>query len=607
MRKTSKRYLAIILALVMMLSFAPMALAAEYDAPEEVEEVALVEEVPVEEAPAEEAAIETFEAALDDVAEIVLFAEEEEEDPIEAFVFRLYDIVLERDPDEASFKEWIRQLEAGVTTGAALAHAFFFSKEYNDRDRNEWEFVADLYMALLGRWPNWDEHLAWAEILLSGMPREDVFQGFANSAEFGKLCAEAGITQGVYTPPAGGSIKVFITSLYWSAFGRPPSQACLDSWTAMILAGTTGASVAHGIFFSPEAVNSISENRDFVERLYWGILGRDADDFGRDHFVTELNRGVSREQVFAGLVNSSEFARLCAQYGIIPGSFSPPSAAAQAPLLDQNGVKVTQTAAYAHEDGTQLFFLIENNSNHTIYIEVDSVRVNGVRIWGGGFGATLLPGTASRANSWISASTLELFEIESIDTVEMTFVVREYFNEDILFFVPNVSFKLAPRATWAGWVMPTVPAGGEIDKVLMDRNDVVVTYAGSELVKTEFDDGWWEWDEEKQEEVWIPWIVIDEDLYLNLEIENNSDREIAIYIPRFALNGRMIGLDEWLGLSPGDSIEVSIYIHPNDTSWNGINTITEAQFIFVVYRLVDNEWGYQAIEWFGTPGAKFRP
>ena len=48
-------------------------------------------------------------------------------------------------------------------------------------------------------------------------------------------------------------------------------------------------------------------------------MGREADEAGFNAWVAQLDSGVSREEVFNGFSQSTEFGVICAQYGIIKG------------------------------------------------------------------------------------------------------------------------------------------------------------------------------------------------------------------------------------------------------------------------------------------------
>src|SRR5262245_35542996 len=59
----------------------------------------------------------------------------------------------------------------------------------------------------------------------------------------------------------------------------------------------------------PSHLPVIIENRAFVTSLYNDLLSREPDQEGLDFFTGQLNRGVSRDSVALGIINSLEFTR----------------------------------------------------------------------------------------------------------------------------------------------------------------------------------------------------------------------------------------------------------------------------------------------------------
>ena len=79
----------------------------------------------------------------------------------------------------------------------------------------------------------------------------------------------------------------------------------------------TGTGAARGFFFSSEFTGQNVSSGEYVTRLYRTFMNREPDQAGYDAWVAQLDSGVSREEVFNGFAQSIEFARICAQYGIV--------------------------------------------------------------------------------------------------------------------------------------------------------------------------------------------------------------------------------------------------------------------------------------------------
>jgi len=234
------------------------------------------------------------------------------------FTTRLYREVLGRAPDAGGLHYWASRLRNGTVTGASAAQGFFLSAEYRNRKESDADFVIRLYKTLLNRNPDKGGETYWLGRLDTGLPRENIFGGFVNSAEFTRLCGEYGITRGTYKAPAGGMARVFATRLYREALGRNPDAGGLDYWHKKLKSGTSGSSVARGFIFSKEVANRglTDTNEKFVEMLYKTMLGRPSDAGGRAYWLGRLENGSTRRQVFNGFANSKEFTQLCKSHGI---------------------------------------------------------------------------------------------------------------------------------------------------------------------------------------------------------------------------------------------------------------------------------------------------
>lgn len=231
------------------------------------------------------------------------------------FVTRLYRNVLGREPDQTGLNYWTRNLVSG-TTGAAIAHQFFFSNEFLARSVSNDRFLEILYLTLLNRPITASDRSYWLPQLNIGVPRENVLAGFISSTEFTNLCAQFGIVRGTYTPPPGGPERAFVLRLYREVLLREPSQAELAYWVNQLLSGASGTQVAHGFVFSREMANRNLTNTQYVETLYRALIGRPSDANGMAYWISQLSAGVSREAVFNGFAASNEFGRICQMLGI---------------------------------------------------------------------------------------------------------------------------------------------------------------------------------------------------------------------------------------------------------------------------------------------------
>ncbi len=115
---------------------------------------------------------------------------------INGFVDRFYTICLGRHGDIGGQAGWVQSLSSGALTGVDLANGFVFSNEFLNADVSNEDYVDVLYHTFMGRDA---DSLAkvWSHYLNRGsMCREEVFDNFSSSAEFGAICSEYGIIAG---------------------------------------------------------------------------------------------------------------------------------------------------------------------------------------------------------------------------------------------------------------------------------------------------------------------------------------------------------------------------------------------------------------------------
>lgn len=254
---------------------------------------------------------------------------------IALFVTRLYNVCLNREPDETGLVNWVTQLENGTNTGVGVATGFIFSNEFKNMNLCNEDYVKHLYRAFLGREADAAGLDNWVGLLKKGSTRESIINGFALSREFTELCAQYGIIRGDgiaeqgYGTIAKGAcsvcgekdgVSLFVERLYRICLNREADVAGLKNWTNQLWNRTnTGRGVAYGFIFSPEFIKKNHSNADYVEYLYEAFLGRSSDSAGKANWVGLLEQGASRESIFDGFVGSQEFTNICNEYGIIRG------------------------------------------------------------------------------------------------------------------------------------------------------------------------------------------------------------------------------------------------------------------------------------------------
>lgn len=139
----------------------------------------------------------------------------------------------------------------------------------------------------------------------------------------GSACAEPGTSQTLNpTPEQEKQLKAFIVRLYMDVLGRKSyAESEVDFWyQELISRKKNGAEVAMGFFFSDEFKEKNLSNDAYVNLLYRVMFDRNADKEGRETWMRKLELGMSREAIYAGFANSSEFLTVCTSYGVERGT-----------------------------------------------------------------------------------------------------------------------------------------------------------------------------------------------------------------------------------------------------------------------------------------------
>ena len=161
----------------------------------------------------------------------------------------------------------------------------------------------------------------WVSLLDNGVSRAYVLKGFTDSSEFNNLCSVYGIQQGTITTSENRDknpqVTAFVNRLYTIAMNRAADVNGLNDWTGKLLAKTkTPKQVASGFVFSQEMANRNLSNQEYVTMLYRTMMDREPDEAGLNDWVTRLQSGTSRQSVFDGFADSTEFDNIVRAYGL---------------------------------------------------------------------------------------------------------------------------------------------------------------------------------------------------------------------------------------------------------------------------------------------------
>ena len=242
---------------------------------------------------------------------------------VRAFVTRLYQNFLGREPDNGGLEAWTDALTSKRATGAKVVYGFVYSQEFQSNPLSNEAFVTALYVTILGREPDESGMEAWTDVLKTGFTRRKVLEGFLNSIEMKQLCASMGVEPGKYRSEEvidrNGDVTYFVSRMYEYCMGRQPDYNGLTNWVGALVDGrSSGADIAAGFFFSREMEQMRLDDRSFVNTAYLTLLNREPDEEGLDAWTEVLKEYGDRSIIVAGFVFSQEFDELCRSYGITP-------------------------------------------------------------------------------------------------------------------------------------------------------------------------------------------------------------------------------------------------------------------------------------------------
>ncbi len=230
-------------------------------------------------------------------------------DKVEAFVTRLYENILNRTPDSAGFNYWVKQLLFENKSATSVAKDFFRSKEFEDANLSDEEFVRRTYLTLLNREPEPTGLSYWVnELENHGKLRDQIFYGFALSDEFTSLCQE---DFGILAHNKNDEREAFIERFYNLVLGRRADGAGIEYWNKELKTHRKSASdIAKGFFFSKEFTEKNYDDKKFLTVVYRTLMGREPDEEGFKFWEKKLSDGATREYVIEAFLDSPEFKRI---------------------------------------------------------------------------------------------------------------------------------------------------------------------------------------------------------------------------------------------------------------------------------------------------------
>ena len=249
---------------------------------------------------------------------------EEQSDPLGDFVTRAYDLILDREPDPDGYAFWYKGLKSGEMTAAHLVNGFMISSEMYERHLTEDAQIDILYHVMFDRDADEAGKKYWLQYMEDGFSISSVVDGFTKSEEFLKVCEAFGITPGNVEPvenrDKNQGVTKYVSRVYKILLGRRADIGGLNYWTGGIGSGAlSAAEIVNEFINTSEFLKNDYDNDTVLNYLYEAMLGREIDPAGKESWTMVLGTGVTMSCIVNQIAESPEFAKLCNQYGMVPG------------------------------------------------------------------------------------------------------------------------------------------------------------------------------------------------------------------------------------------------------------------------------------------------
>lgn len=226
-----------------------------------------------------------------------------------AFVMRLYDSTFDRGPDAQGLDYWLDQMDAGVSK-STVATAFLQSPEFAQAagTLSTEDFVDFLYVKALGRPSETTGKAYWIDQIDGGLGRGDALLSFSESAEHRVQTADT-LAKGLWVTDDKYQA---IAALYDTFSNRLPDEDGLGYWVGQLQSGKSLSEIASGFAASSEFSNATAgfSNSQLVDFMYENALERTADADGREYWIDQLDRGLSKGDLMLGFSESAEHYNL---------------------------------------------------------------------------------------------------------------------------------------------------------------------------------------------------------------------------------------------------------------------------------------------------------
>jgi len=221
------------------------------------------------------------------------------------FITTLYQNILLRSPDKNGLEYYEKSLKEGKSA-TFVAKIFFDSKEFEDQNLSDEEYIKRLYKTLLNRKEDKSGFEYWkTELENKRVSKNTLFYKFAFSDEFYSLCHSYGIK--AYDKE--DLKEAFVERFYSYILQRESDKEGLLYWKEKISDKQNAKNSALFFLTGKEFTAKNLNNDEFIFILYRTLLDREAETAGVEYWRGELKK-QSREDIIKRFINTDEFNNL---------------------------------------------------------------------------------------------------------------------------------------------------------------------------------------------------------------------------------------------------------------------------------------------------------
>ena len=218
----------------------------------------------------------------------------------EAFLRNTYMDILKRDPDEGGMQHYMDQLTGGRPRDE-IYQEILGSEEYKNKfgsGTGSTMTLDSVYQDLLQRDPDEGGRAHYEQQMAGGRTIQEIYDEIKQSEEYeNKFGSGSSGSSGSSAPAEQPSTQEEIAKAYRDLLGREPDTGGQEHYTQQAQSGKSIEDIRNDISGSDEA---------FLRTAYQSGLGREPDRGGQQHYMQQLRSGRSREDIMKEIRESEE-------------------------------------------------------------------------------------------------------------------------------------------------------------------------------------------------------------------------------------------------------------------------------------------------------------